>query len=381
MDPRQLKARLPSAVFAFRGYNVTNLGRTAELLAHPRYRAIVAKHLDNASISASKVAGRGINLVDRVQRNEETSLETYADAVALIVAIEAAQVELLRRFFQIDIANARFCFGFSLGEIAALAVTGVIPFEDAVKIPVAFADDCVRLAADLTLGVLFCRAKPLPLDQLRRACVKVNQEGKGMIGVSAVLSPNSVLLMGQDDTLDRFKSQLEGVIDDRLHLRKNEHPWPPLHTPIMWQRNVPNRAAMLMATMGGGLSPPKPPVLSLVTGKPSYNDYNARDLLHQWTDHTQLLWDAIYETLAQGSDVVIHVGPTPNIIPATYHRLQDNVETQMKASLGLRAVSGMVGRPWLQALLPARTALLRAPLVQHVILEDWLLEHEPPVAV
>jgi hypothetical protein len=49
----------------------------------------------------------------------------------------------------------------------------------------------------------------------------------------------------------------------------------------------------------------------------------------------------------------------------------------MAASFGMRAVSGMVGRPWLKALLPARTALLRAPLLQHVILEDWLLENAP----
>jgi hypothetical protein len=32
-----------------------------------------------------------------------------------------------------------------------------------------------------------------------------------------------------------------------------------------------------------------------------------------------------------------------------------------------------VRRPWLTALLPSRTALLRAPTVEHIILEDWLL--------
>lgn len=198
-----------------------------------------------------------------------------------------------------------------------------------------------------------------------------------MIGVSAVLSPNSVLLIGQGDTLDRFKAQIDEVAEDRVHLRKNEHPWPPLHTPIVWQKYIPNRAALLMTTMSGGLTAPTPPVISLVTGKSSYNDYNSRDLLYRWTDHTQLLWDAVYETLAQGVETIIHVGPQPNIIPATFRRLQENVEAQVKASLGLRAVSGMVGRPWLKALLPARTALLRAPLVRHVILEDWLLDHSP----
>jgi len=37
---------------------------------------------------------------------------------------------------------------------------------------------------------------------------------------------------------------------------------------------------------------------------------------------------------------------------------------------------GSARRRWLTALLPSRTALLRAPYVQHVILEDWLLEQK-----
>jgi hypothetical protein len=42
----------------------------------------------------------------------------------------------------------------------------------------------------------------------------------------------------------------------------------------------------------------------------------------------------------------------------------------------MRALAQIVSRPWLQKLLPERTALLRAPLVKQVILEDWLLEQD-----
>jgi [acyl-carrier-protein] S-malonyltransferase len=377
MDLKQFKARLSATAFAFRGYNFTNLGRSPELLEHAQYGPVVEGYLHAASEIGSQIVGRDMDLAGRVRRREDTTLATYADAIALIVAMEMAQLEVLRRFFQVDIAGARFCFGFSLGEIGALTACGTLPLNDALRIPLSLSAECVELAEDLTLGVLFCRRKPLSLDEVRRSCVRVTQEGRGMIGISSVLSPNSLLLMGQGDTLDRVKAQIDGVTDDRVFLRKNEHPWPPLHTPIVWQKYIPNRAALLMATMSGGMTAPKPPVFSLVTGKMSYNDYNSRDLLYRWTDHTQLLWDAVYETLAQGIETVIHVGPSPNLIPATFTRLRENVETQIKASLGLRAVSGMVGRPWVKALLPARTALLRAPLVQHVVLEDWLLENTP----
>jgi [acyl-carrier-protein] S-malonyltransferase len=377
MDPKQLKSRLPTAALAFRGYNVTNLGRSSELLDHPQYGEVVHEHLRAASEIGSDVVGRDMDLPDRVRRGEETTVFHYADAIALIIAMELAQVEVLRRFFRIEIGAARLAFGFSLGEVGALAACGTLSLEEAVRVTVSLADDCVELTKDVTLAVLFSRRTPLPMDDVRRICVRVNQQGRGMIGVSAVLSPNSVLLIGEGDTLDRFKSQIDEVAQDRIFLRKNEHSWPPMHTPIVWRKFVPNRAALIMATMPGGLTAPKPAVLSLVTGKASYNDYNARDLLYRWTDHTQLLWDAVYEVLARGVETVIHIGPSPNLIPATFTRLQENVETQMEASFGMRAVSGMVRRPWLKSLLPARTALLRAPLLQHIVLEDWLLENSP----
>jgi hypothetical protein len=41
----------------------------------------------------------------------------------------------------------------------------------------------------------------------------------------------------------------------------------------------------------------------------------------------------------------------------------------------LRAAAGLARRPWLSAVLPSRTALLRAPLINQIILEDWLLAH------
>jgi [acyl-carrier-protein] S-malonyltransferase len=131
--------------------------------------------------------------------------------------------------------------------------------------------------------------------------------------------------------------------------------------------------------MRGGLQPPCPPVFSLVTGDVSYDDFHARDILRDWADHPQRLWDAVYATLAGGITTVIHVGPAPNVIPATFHRLGENIRQQTAGrslgKMGMRAAAGLARRPWLSALLPSRAALLRAPLLKHVILEDWLLEH------
>ena len=198
-----------------------------------------------------------------------------------------------------------------------------------------------------------------------------------MIGISSVLSPNTVLLLGQQKTVRRFKKIMQERLPRQVHMRENPHRWPPLHTSIMWQRNIPNRAAVMMQKMSGGFHAPDPDVLSLVTGNTRYDDVNSRDILHRWVDHPQRLWDGVNELLSSGVTTVIHVGPEPNLIPATFKRLSDNIQEQVSGrslgSLGLRAVSGMVRRPWLSALLPSRTSLLRAPKIRHVILEDWLL--------
>jgi [acyl-carrier-protein] S-malonyltransferase len=374
------KRRIHMTALAFRGYNITNLGRSRELLEHPLYGANVARHLHEASEICSTSTGRKIDLEDRVRRNDEPDLDAYEEAVGLIVAMSMAQISLLEEFHGVVYANARLVYGYSLGELAALACGEEFDMAQALEIPLAMARDCAELAHEVMLGVLFSRGAAIEYDNVQRVCLRVNAEGNGVIGISAILSPNTILLMGQRDTLARFKETMRSLLPDYVHLRPNSNNWPPLHTPIMWERSVSDRAAYLMHTMPGGFTVPHPPVLSLVTGKTSYNDFNTRETLHRWVDHPQRLWDAICATLSTGVETVVHVGPEPNLIPATFKRLSDNIAEQTSGrsigSFSLRAMSGLANRQWLSNILPSRTALLRAPRVQHVILEDWLLEQK-----
>jgi [acyl-carrier-protein] S-malonyltransferase len=374
MDPSQLKAGLSTSAFAFRGYNTTNLGRSFDLLRHSDYGPIVRDCLKKASDVCSDVTSKRVDLIGRVRRQRQTTLRTYSEAIGLILAMEQAHIKILRECFDIDIKAAQMCFGFSLGEISAIAAAGVVDLYDAMRVPVALANDCAELAKDVTLVVLFSRGRILPVEDVNKLCQQINQEGRGVIDVSAHLSPNSFLMMGQGDTIDRFKKRMTDVLPAQSNLRKNDQRFPPLHTSITWQRAIPNRAALLMQTLPGALSPPLPPVLSLVSGQLSYNRNNAREILHQWVDHPQRLWDAVYATLKQGVETVIHVGPEPNIIPATYKRLRDNVEAETKGSVGMRALKAVVQHGWLKPLLPQRAALLRSPQIKQIVLEDWLLE-------
>jgi [acyl-carrier-protein] S-malonyltransferase len=377
MQKTNLVERIPDSVLAFRGYNVTNLGRTGELLAHPAYRQIVEQQLAAVSAAASDILHRPVDLLALVHSGQEATLQAYGEALALILAVESAQLTILRQLFGIDWTRARFSYGFSLGEIGAVVASGVLDLTAALRVLLPLADDCVSLAHDATLGVLFTRSRELSRDDIYRLCLEVNQEGRGVVGVSAHLAPNSMLVIGQQDTLDRLMQRAKIELNVRVHLRKNDARWPPVHTSIVWQQQMPNRAAQLMHTMPLASDTPRPRVFSLVSGAYGYTALNARDLLSKWTDHPQRLWDAVYETLATSVATILHIGPAPNIIPATYKRLSADVASQTQESRSLRALSAAVRRQWLRRLLPQRAALLRAPYIEHIILEDWLLANAP----
>lgn len=363
------------AALAFRGYNVTNLGRTPDLLAHPRYGPIVEANLERGSRAHREILDRPCDLVRRVRERRETSLDSYAEALTLIVAVSVAHLEILEQCLGLPPQRTRLSFGYSLGEITALVAGGMLTLEDALRIPLLLADDCVALAENVTLGVLFSRGAALPLDTIGEICQEVNFLGEGVIGMSAILSPNSVLLLGQGKTLDLMQDRVRERLPQRIAIRKNPDSWPPLHTPIVWQKNIVDRAGCLLHTVPIAPQAPTPPVFSLVTGQAGYSPASARGLLRRWVDEPQRLWDAVIETLATDTGLIVHLGPEPNIIPATYQRLRDNVLAETRTRFGIRALSAVVRRPWLRAFLPERTSLLRAPQIKHLILEDWLLDN------
>ena len=378
---KSLQSRIANTAFAFRGYNTTNLGRTPELLAHPTYGRTIERYLRKASEVCQSIIGRPVDLVEIVSKREEPGLDRYAEAVSLIVAADLAQVELLEEFHNVRFREAKLTYGYSLGELSAVACAGVFSMADVLSVPVAMAADCAALAHNVTMGVLFSRGTAIAEFDVNRLCRLITSEGKGVIAVSSIITPNTYLILGQNDTIARFKAEMHKFLPDPAHVKINPERWPPLHTPIARQRHIVDRAAVMMDVMPGGLQPPCPPVLSLVTGERSYDDYHARDILRDWVDHPQRLWDAVYETLSMGITTVIHVGPAPNVIPATFTRLSENVTQQTSGRtlgrMGMRAAAGLARRPWLSSLLPSRAALLRAPLIHQIILEDWLLENAP----
>lgn len=372
----ELKRRISDTALSFRGYNVTNLGRSRELLDHELYGPIVEDTLAEASSVCSEATGKHVDIASRIRAGTPTSLELFAEDVALIVGMEIAQLRLLEAFFDVDLQKARLAFGYSIGELGALLFAKVFEMREVLSVPLSLAEDCASLADDVTMAIVFSRGPSIDMDAVHRMCALISCEGKGLIGPSAYLSPNTVLLLGEGKTVSRFQSMMKDHLGTKVMLRRNSNKWPPLHTPIMWRKNIRSRSALLLHQTTGGFTVPTVPIISCVTGKQSYKDFNVRDHLIEWTDHPQMLWDVVCQTLSAGVDLIIHVGPEPNLIPATFSRLAANIENQLGGrflgSFGSSVVT-RVARSWLSHSISAKTALLRAPFVEHIILEDWLL--------
>lgn len=378
----ELITRMPTAAFAFRGYNVTNLGKTPELLEHPVYGPTFEKHLKAASEIFTTATLKRVDLIKRVRLREETTLESYGEALCLIGGASLAQLECLREHFGVSFNSAKLAIGYSLGEIVALSAADVYQL-DALLIPILkFSEDCVELAKSTRMGIVFSRGPILDTESIERLCVQVTAKGQGTISISTYLSPNTVLVLGQGQSLDLLKAALKDRFEREVLVKENPNRWPPIHTPIVKQRNVPDRASVMIESIPGGHRMPSIPIESCVTGAASYNDFNSREILCDWISRPQKLWTVLEHVLHEDIETMIHVGPEPNLIPATMSRIAANVEEQMKKStlnkIGIQAVTSITrARPWLAQYIHKQACLLRAPLIENIVLEDWLLANAP----
>lgn len=374
-----LAARLPTTALAFRGYNVTNLGRTPELLAVPAYRPFLERRLAEASSLCAVATGQSIDLTRRVADRSEAGIDAYAEAVALVFAAELAQLDIAREVHDLDLLRASRAFGYSLGELTAVAAAGVYPLDAVMRIPLSLAEDCAALAPSVSMAIVFSRRAALSEPLVHGACEEVTSRGEGAVYVSAVLSPNTLLVLGEGETIDALRGWFERTSIPVL-VRRHEGLWPPLHTPLVCERHIPDRATLMIRGVPR-LASPRLPIWSVVTGRREYESDSGRGVLRRWVDSPQRLWSVVEGVLASDVRTVLHVGPEPNVVPATFGRLADNVLKQTHdwslASVGLRTVQRMAGSAWLAPMLPKSGFLLRAPLIEQVVLEDWLLDHAP----
>ena len=124
-SPADIATGIADTAFAFRGYNITNLGRTDELLAKEAYRPILLDELRRYGEVSSDILHRRIDLVARVEQKIPSTLDNYTESLALIVAVEIAQIRLLTQRHEVEFHRSKLALGYSLGELVALGCCGM----------------------------------------------------------------------------------------------------------------------------------------------------------------------------------------------------------------------------------------------------------------
>ncbi len=380
LQPAELRTLVSRAAIAFRGYDATNIGRSAELLAHPVYGPIITPVLEEASELCRPILGRSVALADRIRAGAESTLDSFVEDIATIVGLELAQMKILEQVFDVPVKNARMSFGHSIGELAALVLGGVYTMEQLLPVPLSLAPDCAALTPDTMIGIVSANHSTLDITRIERLCRSISGRGHGLVGPSTYLSPDHILLIGQQGTLDEFEREMHAFLGEDVALKRRPNHFPPLHTPLVWEKNIPNRTAMAMHHIIGGNVKPTPPIVSGCTGIANYDEWNSRVVLADWTDHPQRLWDVVETTLHADVELVIHAGPAPKLFSSTFERLSHRVVKQLRRShlerLSSSVIPSISRQRWLLRSLPDSAVLLRAPYLGHMILEDWLLAQD-----
>ncbi len=226
-----LKKRISSAAIAFRGYDVTNIGRSSELLEHPVYAPIVRSTLEAASALCSDAQGEKVDLVARVLAHEPSDLSTFVHDIGTVVAMQVAQMRILDEIIGIPVHQARLSFGHSIGELSALVLGGVYTMEQLLPVPLSLARDCADLTDHTTLGILSVHGATLQMEAVEHLCASISRRGQGLIGPSTYLSPYQVLLIGQYDTLNMLEQEMHEYLPEGVTLRRRPNHWPPLAHP------------------------------------------------------------------------------------------------------------------------------------------------------
>ena len=325
-----LKKRIATAALVFRGYDLTNLGRAPEFLEHRAYGPVVRAILDSASVLCGDVLGKKVDLAARILAARTVHARDlrsrYRHDRRHGAGPDPAARRVFRRPGSAGAAELRPQHRRAVGAGRRRHVhDGATPAD-----PAGPGDRLRRADRQHHDGDSVDSGRhPLQIEDVQHLCSTISSRGQGLIGPSTYLSPYQVLLLGQGDTLDLLEQEMREYLPAGVTLRRKPNHWPPLHTPLVWERNIPNRTADDDVSHGR---------------RAAQTDAERR-LMHHGSgqlrrveqpgdsgrlDRSSPVRDAMEHTLASGAELVIHVGPEPKLLTTCFDRLSHKIMKQLK---------------------------------------------------
>lgn len=197
--------------------------------------------------------------------------------------------------------------GFSLGELAALAFSGAVSYEDGFKMVCRRAYHMQKASEAAPASM----AAVLKLSD--DTVVALANEYENIYAVN-FNSPGQVVVAGEGSALELFKARVKEQGGKALPLKVSGG----FHSPFM----APAADKFLEELDAFSITPPSLPLFSNVTAKPYEDDF--KDLLSRQIKSPVQWWRTVENMIAAGAGTFIEVGPG-KVLSGLVSRISDKV--------------------------------------------------------
>ncbi|MDB5458598.1 MAG: fabD [Caulobacteraceae bacterium] len=251
-----------SLAFLFPGQGSQALGMGAALADAFSSARLVFQEVDDALEQ---------KLSRLMREGPESDLTLTENAQPALMAVSLAVVRVLKAEFGVDIARAAFVAGHSLGEYSALAAVDSLTLSDTARL-LKLRGQAMQRAVPVGEGAMASLIGPKADVALAEAAALAGSE----LGVCVVANDNNagnVVISGAKAAVDRAIEKAKELGARAIPLNVSA----PFHCPLM----APAADEMREALATTLIQPPRTPLVTNVTARPTLDPEAIRDLLVQ----------------------------------------------------------------------------------------------------
>jgi [acyl-carrier-protein] S-malonyltransferase len=198
---------------------------------------------------------------------EELTLTQNAQPA--LMAVSLAVMRVLERQFGVGVERAAFVAGHSLGEYSALAAAGSLALADTARL-LRLRGEAMQRAVPVGAGAMASLIGPKADVALAEAAAKAGQ-GAGVCVVANDNNAGNVVISGDRAAVDLAIAEAKTLGARAIPLNVSA----PFHCPLM----QPAAEAMETALAEVTIAPPRTPIVSNVTARPTLDPEQIRRLL------------------------------------------------------------------------------------------------------
>jgi [acyl-carrier-protein] S-malonyltransferase len=204
-----------------------------------------------------------------MREGPEGDLTLTENAQPALMAVSLAVMRALKAEFGIDVTQAAFVAGHSLGEYSALAAADALQLGETARL-LKLRGQAMQRAVPVGEGAMASLIGPKADVELAEKAAAAGSE-LGVCVVANDNNPGNVVISGAKAAVDRAIEEAKTLGARAIPLNVSA----PFHCPLM----QPAADEMAEALAGAGIDPPRAPLVANVTARPVHSPEEIRRLL------------------------------------------------------------------------------------------------------